>query len=48
MAAETCPAALPMCVYGHRGCTEHETWIPVEPNWRKTRIKTPIKRRKHR
>lgn len=39
MAAQTCPAALPLCVLGHRGCDEHERWVPVAPDWRKPRIR---------
>lgn len=44
MAAETCPAAKPMCVLGHRGCDEHERWDPVGQLPKPRRIK----RRKHR
>lgn len=43
MAAEPCPAALPLCVSGHRGCTEHPRWEPVSPTPKPRRIK-----RKHR
>jgi hypothetical protein len=44
MATETCPAALPLCVLGHRGCAEHERWVPVQPLPKPRRFK----RRRHR
>lgn len=45
MAAETCPAALPLCLCGIRGCTAHAAWINAEIDWRKPRKK---RQRKHR
>jgi hypothetical protein len=40
MTAEPCPAELPMCVCGARGCKEHNTtWLTADINWRKARKK---------
>lgn len=45
MAAETCPATLPLCLCGVRGCTQHDAWKVEDIDWRKPRKK---RLRKHR
>lgn len=37
MAVEPCPASLPLCLCGVRGCKEHGAWVNQEIDWRKAR-----------